>query len=610
MSVADTIKEFAAKLRYDSMISTSEAGSGHPTSCMSAAELVATLFATKIRLDGENPYNRSADCFLISKGHAAPLLYSATITAGLADADIKSLRKSTSILEGHPTPRYRWSRVATGSLGQGLSVACGIAHSRKLDKLNSNVYCLLGDGEVAEGSVWEAFAFAGFYKLSNLVAIIDVNGLGQSGRTMLVHDIETLAARVESFGWKVVKVADGNDIAKVQAAFEAVPDGEKPSCIIAATKKGKGVSFLEGKDGWHGKPLKKGEQLDNAMREIGGNPKNFRIQTQKPGGNSPADFTTRTYSITTTYKLGDQVATREAYGAALAKLGKIEPRVVALDGDVKNSTFSEVFKFAIEERFVECFIAEQNMLGAALGFATEGKIPFASTFAAFLSRAYDFVRMASYSRPWRLIVCGSHAGVSIGEDGPSQMGLEDIAMFRTIINSTVLYPSDAVCAEKLVARAAENAGITYIRTNRPKTPVIYDNNKEFHVGGAELHRPAGIPVATIIGAGVTFHEALKAQKILATKSIPVSVVDLYSVKPIDENLVTYAIKETGNALIVEDHYKAGGIGEAIMSLGIRGRYIHRAVDDIPYSAKPEELLARFKISADEIVKTVENEFRK
>jgi len=598
-----TLHKMAQRLRRDCLESTSEAGSGHPTSCMSAAELVSVLFFDEMRFDPRDPSGRDQDVFVLSKGHAAPVLWAALKEAGAIEDDLKTLRRFDSRLEGHPTPRVPWVRVATGSLGQGLCAGTGMAWARRLDKSEGRVYVLLGDGEAAEGSVWEAAEFASFYGLDNLCAIFDINRLGQSGPTMYEHNLEPYLARLRGFGWEAAAV-DGHDVKAVREVYgRARATKGKPFGIVARTIKGKGVSFLENKDGWHGKALKKGDELESALAELGDTSIALKVEPRRYApSRGPAPGEPR---VQPAYKLGQEVATREAYGTALAELAKTAPQVVALDGDVKNSTFSDKFKAVAPGRFAEAYIAEQNMVGAALGMSTEGKIPFASTFACFLTRAYDFIRMAVYSRPSHLVLCGSHAGVSIGEDGPSQMALEDLAMMRALLAATVLYPSDAVSAERVVETAARTPGIVYIRTSRPKAKVIYDNGEEFPVGGSKTLRSGPKDRVTIVAAGVTVAEALKAHEALARDGIAARVIDLYSVKPVDEATLRKAAEETRGIVTVEDHSASGGIGDAVATaVAGRTRVDILGVRDIPRSGKPEELMKAYGISAESIVEAV------
>jgi transketolase len=606
------LNNVATRLRIDSITSTSEAGSGHPTSCCSAADIVAALFFAEMRFDPKDPSDIDSDRFVLSKGHAAPLLYAAWAEAGAFDrAELLKLRRIDSDLEGHPTPRLPFVDVATGSLGQGICAAVGIALNARRIASDYRTYVILGDGESAEGSVWEAADVAAMDKLDNLCGITDVNGLGQSRPTMWQHDMEQFARRWRAFGWHAI-VVDGHDLnALLDAYAEARATRGQPTMILARTLKGKGVSFVEGKDGWHGKPFKKGDELDRALAEL-----KHQVVSELPGTDLAAEIpkpAARTRSPETSktvappaYKLGDEVATREAYGTALAKLGEADPRVVALDADVKNSTFSDKFEKVFPDRFYQNFIAEQAMVGAAMGLAARGAIPFPSTFACFLSRAYDFIRMAAISNVG-IKLAGSHAGVSIGEDGPSQMALEDLAMCRAQPNMTVLYPCDAVSTERLMALMADHPGPAYMRTSRPKTPVIYSNDESFRIGGLKVLRESADDVVTVIGAGVTVFEALKAYEQLKTAGISIRIVDLYSVSPVDGDALVAAAHATGGHLItVEDHYAAGGIGDAVAeAVAGAGFTVRRlAVRAIPRSGKPDELLDRFGISARHIVEEV------
>ncbi len=606
-----TLQAAARRLRVHSLRSTAEAGSGHPTSCLSAADLVSAIFFHAMRFDPANPANPCNDRFVLSKGHAAPILYAALAEAGALPVEqLDSLRKITSNLEGHPTPRLPWVGAATGSLGQGLSVGVGMALNGKyLDKLDYRVYVLLGDGEIAEGGVWEAAALASYYQLDNLIGIIDVNGLGQSQRTMYDHEVEIYRARFAAFGWHAVAI-DGHDLEETLTALDAARSAQdRPTMIVARTLKGKGVSFLEDKEGWHGKPLKKGEELDRALKELPlvGNGGPLRV-TRPPVVSGTSRSVTETAFPAPSYKPGEKVATRAAYGTALAKLGSVNPRVVALDGDTKNSTFAETFMKAHPQRYFESFIAEQNMVGAAVGLAACGKIPFVSTFAAFLTRAFDHIRMAAISGV-TIKYAGSHCGVSIGEDGPSQMGLEDLAMMRAVPRSTVLYPSDAVSTERLVAAAAALPGTTYLRTSRPATPILYSSTEEFPIGGSKVLRSSTTDCLTIVAAGVTLHEALAAHETLHAAGVHVRVIDAYSVKPIDADGILQAATQTRNTLlVVEDHYAEGGLGDAVLNaVAAHGVRVHKmAVTDVPRSGKPEELLEAYGISARRIVEKVKS----
>ncbi len=598
-----TLARMAQKLRRHSLESTAEAGSGHPTSCMSCAEIVSVLFFDEMRLDPKDPSGKDQDVFVLSKGHAAPILWAALREAGAIQDDLLSLRRYDSPLEGHPTPRSPWVRVATGSLGQGLCAAAGMAWARKKDGRPGRVYALLGDGEAAEGSVWEAAQFASFYDLDNLCAIVDVNRLGQSGPTMYQHDTAAYEARFRAFGWDAA-VVDGHEVAALRQAFAGGRTAtRKPLGIVARTFKGKGVSFLQDKEGWHGKPVKKGEELQKALAELGDTSVTIRVEPRRYPAR-PASANGRP-TLTPAYVLGQEVATREAYGTALAKLARASPAVVAVDGDTKNSTFSERIKEVAADRHLEAYIAEQNMVGVALGLSTEGKIPFASTFACFLTRAYDFIRMAAYSKPAHLVLVGSHAGVSIGEDGPSQMALEDLAMMRALTGSTVLYPSDAVSAERLVEAAANTPGIVYIRTTRPKTRVIYANEEYFPVGQSKTLRASARDAATVVAAGITVPEALLAHDTLAKEGIAIRVIDLYSVKPVDEATLRKAAAETKRIVSVEDHSVCGGIGEAVAAVAAgEARVTMLGVRESPRSGKPAELMRAHGLTADAIVAAV------
>jgi transketolase len=599
----------ATRLRIESVRSTSEAGSGHPSTCCSAAEIVAALFFAEMRYDARDPQNPDNDRFVLSKGHGAPILYAAWAEAGfLKREDLLTLRRLDSDLEGHPTPRLPFVDVGTGSLGQGLATGVGIALNARRINSDYRTYVLLGDGECAEGSVWEAASVASAYKLDSLCGITDVNALGQSGPTQWQHDTEPLAARWRAFGWHVLTV-DGHDLVEILDTLEKARQTRgRPTMILARTIKGKGVSLMEGKEGWHGKALKKGDELDKALAEL-------QSQFVPEDGPPPEPRVPRTVGRPaprqasigpSSYKLGDQVATREAYGAAIARLGTGDDRVVALDGDVKNSTFSEKFEQAHPERFYQVFIAEQVMIGIAMGLASRGAIPFPSTFAAFLTRAYDFIRMAAISF-LNVKMVGSHAGVSIGEDGPSQMGLEDLAMMRAQPNITVLYPSDAVSTERLIERMAYHPGPAYMRTTRPKTPVIYGPDETFEIGGIKVLRESNSDVASVIGAGITLFEALKAYDELKAEGINIRVIDLYSVQPVDADaLIRCARATNGQVITVEDHYLAGGIGDAVAeAVAPEGFTVRRlAVSEIPRSGASAELLDRYGISARHIVAAV------
>ena len=602
------LQDKANKLRIHSIRMTTKAGSGHPTTCMSAADIVSALFFYTMRYDPHDPSNPNNDRFILSKGHAAPLLYAAYAEVGSIPIEkLDTLREIDSELEGHPTPRFPWGEVATGSLGQGLSIGVGVALNGKyLDKLDYRVYVLLGDGESAEGSVWEAAALAAHYKLGNLVGIIDVNGLGQSQRTMYNFDIESYRKRFEAFGWHAIGI-DGHDMSEILAALgEAKGVADKPTMIIAHTLKGKGVSFLEDKDGWHGKPLTE-EDVGKALKELEKPISDYEFTIASPPEGTVNSGTPVSEKMAPPeYQMGEEVATRGGFGTGLAKLGAVNPLVVSLDGDTKNSTYAQEFMEAYPDRFFECFIAEQNMVGTAVGLSNRGKIPFVSTFGAFMTRAFDHIRMSAISDS-NIKYVGSHCGISIGQDGPSQMALEDLAMMRAIPNSVVVYPSDAVAAEKLVAEVANRQGIAYIRTSRPKTPVLYSNEEEFPIGGCKVLRSSDNDQATVVAAGITLHESLKAYDALKAEGVNISVIDAYSVKPIDEKTLLESSSTTNNTLIcVEDHYYDGGLGDAVLNaVATHGVRVYKmAVKGVPRSGKPEELLEMYGINAECIVRKV------
>ncbi len=604
------LRNIATRLRLESVRATSEVGSGHPTSCCSAAEIMTALFFGQMQFDPADPGNEQNDRFVLSKGHAAPVLYAAWAEAGVIDRDqLLSLRRIDSDLEGHPTPRLPFVDVATGSLGQGICAAVGIALNARRIGSAYRTYALLGDGESAEGSVWEAAHAAARFGLDNLCALTDVNALGQSRTTQWGHDMEAYAARWRAFGWHTL-VVDGHDLAALLDALdEAARTTGRPSMILARTIKGKGISFAEGLDGWHGKPLT-GDNLDRALVELEGQ---LGDETRNPaissppsrGGSSSGPVTFETVPPPD-YELGSTVATREAYGAALAALGAADPRVVTLDADVKNSTFSDKFERQHPGRFYQMFIAEQVMVGAALGLASRGAIPFPSTFACFLTRAADFIRMGGIGNV-NVKLAGSHAGVSIGEDGPSQMALEDLAMMRAVPGCAVLYPCDGVSAARLVVAAAAHTGMTYMRTSRPKTPIIYTEDDEFVIGGSKVLRESAEDVATVVAAGVTVFEALTAYDELRRSGVHLRVIDAYSVQPVDRDTLVQAGQATGDRLItVEDHYAAGGLGDAVSdAVAGHGISVHRlAVREVPRSGKSAELLDRFGISSRQIVEAV------
>ncbi|BCB26741.1 hypothetical protein SKTS_16270 [Sulfurimicrobium lacus] len=594
------LEEMARKLRRLVIRMTTQAGSGHPTSCLSCADIVSALFFREMRWDPRDPKARNVDTFLLSKGHAAPILWAALHEAGAIGEDPMSLRSIDSTLEGHPTPNNPWVKVATGSLGQGLSAGNGIALANRLDGIDARVYCLLGDGECSEGSVWEAAQFASLHKLSSLVAIVDVNGLGQSGPAPYAHDTSVLARRFQSFGWKTIEI-DGHDMADILYALQRARDGG-PTAIVARTEKGKGVSFLESAAGWHGKPLDAG-QMKAALEELGEAHIRLEVESRRTGPFEAPEGSVAP-RIQLGYNKGEMVATRDGYGRALLKLGALHPEIVVLDSEVRESTRAKEFADAYPERFFECYIAEQNMVGAALGLAVSGKLPFASTFACFLTRAFDFIRMAGHSRPPGLVFCGSHAGVSIGQDGPSQMGLEDLAMFRAVHGTTILYPCDAVSAERVTEEAAGTPGIVYLRTTRGKTAVIYDNDERFPVGGSKTLRTSPQDAFTLIAAGITVHEALAAHRELSDMGIVTRVIDAYSVKPLDIDVLAKASRETAALIVVEDHWIDGGLGDAVAA-AVPHAPVHRlAIRDEPRSGSEDELLERYGISRAAIVNKV------
>ena len=606
-----TLRNVATRLRIDCVRSTSEAGSGHPSTCLSAAEIVAVLFFSEMRYDAKDPRNPRADRFVLSKGHAAPILYAAWAEAGLFPREeLLNLRRIDSDLEGHPTPRLPYVDVATGSLGQGICAAIGTALNARRIKSDYRTYVLLGDGEMAEGSVWEAANLGQHFKLDNLCAIVDINRLGQSQATQFGHDIAAIERRWSAFGWSTI-VVDGHDVSALLAAFERARSTKgQPTAVLAKTIKGKGLQSIADKDAWHGKALKKGEETDKAIAELeaqfvsGEEPASIRPPSSA-GTNDPEPDYSRMPAPA--YKKGDQVATREAWGTALASLGGVDSRVVALDADVKNSTFSERFEKLYPDRFYECFIAEQVMIGAAMGLAARGAIPFPSTFACFLTRAADFIRMGGVSFS-NVKYTGSHVGVSIGEDGPSQMGLEDLAIMRAVPDCAVLYPCDGVSTERLVVEMARYKGPVYMRTSRPKTPVIYEASERFPIGGSKILRRSGNDDAVVVGAGVTVFEALKAHDQLKDQGIGITVIDAYSVQPIDGKTIIEAARAAGGSVVtVEDHYTVGGLGDAVSeAVAGAGITVHRlAVREIPHSGQPEELVDRYGISARHIVAAVQ-----
>lgn len=614
MADEQLLKDVAERLRVLSIKSTNASNSGHPTTCASIAEVMSVLFFDEMRQSLAQPRGASNDRLVLSKGHAAPILYAAWAVAGLfPEEKLMDLRKIDCDLEGHPTPRLNFVDVATGSLGQGLSVAAGMAYTAKhFDKMDYRVYCILGDGEVAEGSVWEAMNFAQNYNLDNLVAIFDINRLGQSEPTCLQHQMDTYKARCEAFGFHTI-VVDGHCVKALKAAFaEARSVKNKPTALVLKTFKGRGFPGIEDMENWHGKPL--GDKADAVIAAIEARMQDkhpINVPMKAPEAAAAANIDGICLSEPPAYQLGEKVATRLAYGTAIAKLGASSKRVVALDADTKNSTYSDKFKKAHPDRFVECFIAEQNLIGVAIGCGTRQRtVPFVSTFAAFFTRAFDQLRMGAISQA-NIKCAGSHAGISIGEDGPSQMALEDIAMFRTIPDSLVLYPSDAVSTERACELAANYRGIVFIRTSRPATAVLYSSDEPFKAGGAKIVKQSSSDKALVIGAGVTLHEALAAAKELsAADGINIRVMDIFSVKPIDSEAILQNAAECGNnVIVVEDHYQSGGIGDAVSHVLATGgkqqfKFRHLCVGALPRSGPPAVLLDMFGISSKCIAKAV------
>jgi len=600
------LEDIATRLRIDSIRATTAAKSGHPSSAASAADLAAAIFFDAMQFDADEPRAVTSDRFVLSKGHAAPLLYAAWAEVGwIKREELTTLRQIDSDLEGHPTPRLPFVDVATGSLGQGLSVGIGLALGARLAGSEARIFVLLGDGETAEGSVWEAVQMAGHRALDNLIAVVDVNALGQSGPTMLGHDLDAYRRRFVAFGWRA-QTLDGHDVPQIVAALRrARRTRGAPSALIAQTVKGKGIEGVEGLPAWHGKPLPPEDAeraisaLESRLHHVPPPP------IRRPRARRVARATTAVAETRPDAPTG-AVATREAYGQALVRLGAVDPRIVVLDGDVKNSTYAERFLDAYPERYVEGFIAEQNMVGVAAGFAAQGAIPFVSSFACFLTRAADQIRMAGISRS-NVKLCGSHAGVSIGEDGPSQMGLEDLALFRAVPDAVVLYPADGVATDACVQLAASCHGLVYIRTTRMKTEAVYGADEPFPIGGLKVVRARDGDRLTVIGAGITLHEALAAADELAKTGIGVRVIDLYCLKPLDRTALLEAARATGGTLLtVEDHYAEGGLGAAVAeALSDTGVVIHRlAVREIPRSGAPRQLLERYGIGRAAIARTV------
>ena len=597
--------DLAAQLAVDSIRCSTAAGSGHPTSSLSAAHLAAVLFTDHLRFDVDDPSNLGNDRFVLSKGHASPLFFSLLKAVGaIDDAQLLSFRTFGSPVQGHPAPApgMPWVDVATGSLGQGLPIGLGMALAMRLDGLPGRVWVAMGDSEVAEGSVWEAMENASFHGLANLVGILDMNRLGQRGPTMLQWEGDVYAARAEAFGWRAIRI-DGHDVEAIDAAYREAEDATAPTLIVARTEKGHGVSFLADKEGWHGKALSP-EEAVRAIEELGGE-RNIAITPPKPDvrvDREPFGAWAETPLDLPRYDAPE--ATRKAFGEALVAMAA-RPDVVVLDGEVGNSTHTEDFMKVAPDRFVQMYIAEQAMVGAAVGLQALGKNPFAATFGAFLTRAYDFVRMAAVSRA-NLRLCGSHAGVSIGEDGPSQMALEDLAMMRAVHGSTVLYPADANATAKLVPQMADVPGIVYVRTTREKTPALYAPEDEFHIGGSKTVRDDDGARVAVVGAGVTLFEALSAADQLAAEGIPSRVIDVYSIKPIDRDTLQTSLRETGLVVTVEDHWIEGGLGDAVLAAlaedgaDLSGRVQKIGVTKMAGSGTPEELRDWAGISASRI----------
>ena len=607
----EQVRDLAQQLRADAIRMTTAAGSGHPTSALSAAELMAVLLARYLRYAFADPQHPNNDRLIFSKGHATPLLYPLLAAAGAISPDeLMTYRQKGSRLEGHPTPVLPWVEVATGALGQGLPIGVGVALAGKyLDRLPYRVWVLHGDSEMAEGSVWEAFEHAGHYQLDNLIVILDVNRLGQRGETMVGWNMEVYAARARAFGWRAIET-DGHDVEAIDRAYQEVTSGAgsgQPALVIARTVKGKGVSFIEDKNGWHGKALSKDEAA-RALAALGERPR-ITVTVTAPDDLRPQPLPASRPVELPRYEVGGSVATRQAYGDVLRALGDARPDVVVLDGEVNNSTYAEKFAKAHPERYFEMYIAEQQMIAAAVGLQTRGWKPFVSTFAAFLTRAYDFIRMAAISRA-NLKLCGSHAGVSIGEDGPSQMGLEDLAMMRAVSGSTVLYPCDGNQTAALVAEMVDRPGLVFMRTTRMKTPVLYPRGEAFPIGGSRLLRQSAEDQVTLVGAGVTTHEALRAAHLLEERGIRARVIDCYSIKPIDAAALREAARATGGRVVVaEDHWPEGGLADAVLEVltdpefarsGITPQVTRLAVRIMPGSTTPEEQLAAAGIDARSI----------
>jgi transketolase len=603
------LPELCKQVRYNILRSTTAAGTGHPTSSLSGVEFMSALmFGGFFKTELDNPANPNNDRLIFSKGHACPLLYSLYYAAGhVSESELMNLRKFGNVLEGHPTMKWQYTEAATGSLGQGLGVAVGMALSLQREFITQesypNVWCILGDSEMAEGSIYEAMNSAVYYNLNNLIAIIDLNRLGQRGETQIGHNTDAIEAKANAFGWETF-VVDGHDLDAVETIYNkiAVSESPKPKMIIAKTFKGAGISFLQDKDGWHGKALSQ-DDCEKAINELGIIDTNMRWAIPHPETSLVRSLNKSTHS-NFEYSKGEKVATRLAYGNALNNLGANYADVVALDAEMNNSTFSNIFAKNFPERYYEMFIAEQNMISVATGLSRMGKVPFISTFAAFLTRAADQIRMAQYSHA-NIKIMGSHCGVSIGPDGSSQMAVEDLALFRPILDSVVLYPSDAVCADKLVQKMADHKGLSYLRCTRADVPVIYENNETFQIGGSKTLFSSTSDKVTVIAAGITLFEAIKAAETLVKEGINIRVIDLYSIKPLDKTAIAKACQDTQALITVEDHYQEGGIYEAVSSCGVVTKPVHcLAVKKMSCSGTPAELLKLMEIDADAIIKKV------
>ncbi|MEO5910281.1 MAG: transketolase [Pelobium sp.] len=608
MKNIEEIKAKAKLVRKWSMVSTTEAGSGHPTSCLSIADVSTVLFNNYFRYNLSSPLNKYNDRFVLSKGHAAPLLYTLFGIAGAYPLeDLKTLRKFGSKFEGHPVPKFKYAEAATGSLGQGLSVGAGLALAGQREKLPFKTYVILGDGELAEGQVWEAANFASYHKLENLIAILDINRLAQSGETMFGHDMDQYTDRFKGFGFEVINI-NGHDLIEIDKAFKRATENTsgKPVVIIAETMKGAGISFLENKDGWHGKALKP-DELEKALKELGEIDDSLRFELKSPDKVELEENPQELIASKLTFDQDKQFATREVFGEVFAELGASNPNLYGLDADVKNSTYTLDFYEKYPQRFVECFIAEQNMVSVAAGLSRIGKIPFVATFAAFFTRATDQIRMARVSES-NIKFVGSHVGVSIGEDGPSQMGLEDIALFGAEPDVIVLQPCDAVSTAKLVPLMINHRGISYMRTLRPKTKIVYKEDDELKIGGSKILKQSGKDVLTIVASGITVFEALEAADVLAKDGIAVRVVDCYSISPIDKETLSACVKATEKPIVVtvEDHYAHGGLGDFVnAALSSEMVMVEKmAVTRISSSGTKDQLMENAGITASHIIKNV------